>query len=80
MPLSAALTGNDRFLLVAGAGYGKSAALRVIALDLLANQPRFPELAKTWSNRLPLLLPFSFLTAHFRGSDEPAWNVASLRG
>lgn len=72
MPLSAAVTANERFLLIGGAGFGKSAALRVLLLDLLGDRSRFPEIAKAWGDRLPLLVPFSFLTAHFKDAAEPS--------
>jgi hypothetical protein len=63
--LSAGLATNDRFLLLGGAGFGKSAALRVVIHSLLSDGGRFPALAKSWGQRLPLLLPFGFLTRHF---------------
>lgn len=59
MPLSAAVTGNERFLLVGGPGFGKSAALRVLLLDLFRDRARFPAIAKAWGDRLPLLVSFS---------------------
>ena len=63
--LSAGLATSDRFLLLGGAGFGKSAALRVVIHSLLSDDARFPALAKSWGQRLPLLLPFGFLTRHF---------------
>lgn len=65
LALSAGLANSDRFLLLGGAGFGKSAALRVILHSLLGDDARFPALAKSWSQRLPLLLSFGFLTRHF---------------
>jgi len=65
LALSAGLAPNDRFLLLGGAGFGKSAALRVVIHSLLSDDARFPALAKSWGQRLPLLLPFGFLTRHF---------------
>jgi hypothetical protein len=63
--LAAAMATSDRFLLLGGAGFGKSAALRVIIHSLLSDEARFPAIAKAWGQRLPLLLPFGFLTRHF---------------
>ncbi|NTX60376.1 hypothetical protein HUA74_06860 [Myxococcus sp. CA051A] len=65
VPLSAGLAMSDRFLLLGGAGYGKSAALRVLTHSLLSDIARLPAVAKAWGQRLPLLLPFAFLTRHF---------------
>jgi hypothetical protein len=69
--LSAGLATSDRFLLLGGAGFGKSAALRVILHSLLTDSGRFPALAKSWGQRLPLLLPFGFLTQHFTENEIP---------
>ena len=69
--LSAGLATSDRFLLLGGAGFGKSAALRVIIHSLLSDGTRFPALAKSWGQRLPLLLPFGFLTRHFTDNQTP---------
>lgn len=69
--LSAGLASSDRFLLLGGAGFGKSAALRVIVHSLLSDGVRFPALAKEWGQRLPLLLPFGFLTRHFAENEIP---------
>ena len=68
---SAVLATSDRFLLLSGAGFGKSAALRVIIHSLLSDSARFPALAKSWGQRLPLLLPFGFLTRHFAEHETP---------
>jgi hypothetical protein len=47
VPLSAGLADSDRFLLLGGPGFGKSAALRVIIHSLLREGTRFPALAKS---------------------------------
>ncbi len=65
LPLAAGLAGNDRFILLGEAGFGKSAALRVIIHSLLSDDSRFPNLAKSWAQRLPMLLSFGFLAHHF---------------
>jgi len=71
LALSAGLATSDRFLLLGGAGFGKSAALRVVIHSLLRGGGRFPALAKSWGQRLPLLLPFGFLTSHFAENETP---------
>lgn len=71
LALSAGLASSDRFLLLGGAGFGKSAALRLIIHSLLSDGSRFPALAKSWGQRLPLLLPFGFLTRHFTDNQTP---------
>lgn len=79
IPLSAGPASSDRFLLLGGAGFGKSAALRVIVHSLLSDDVRFPALARQWGQRLPLLLPFGFLTRHFAENDIPTIESA-LKG
>ncbi|MBN1840717.1 MAG: hypothetical protein JW883_00335 [Deltaproteobacteria bacterium] len=71
LALSAGLAISDRFLLLGGAGFGKSSALRVVINSLLSDGVRFPALAKSWGQRLPLLLPFGFLTSHFAENKTP---------
>jgi hypothetical protein len=71
LALSAGLATSDRFLLLGGAGFGKSAALRVVIHSLLSGGGRFPALAKSWGQRLPLLLPFGFLTSNFAENETP---------
>jgi hypothetical protein len=71
LALSAGLATSDRFLLLGDAGFGKSAALRVVIHSLLSDGSRFPALAKSWGHRLPLLLPFGFLTRHFAENETP---------
>nr|WP_319393779.1 NACHT domain-containing protein [uncultured Desulfobacter sp.] len=65
------LADNDLFILFGSAGFGKSAALRVIIHSLLDGSGRFPSLAKAWGQRLPFLLPFGFLTRHFIENELP---------
>lgn len=78
MTLSLGLAASDRFVLLGGAGFGKSAALRVVVHSLLSNDTRFPDLAKSWGQRLPLLLPFGFLTRQF-AEDETATIETALK-
>lgn len=71
LSLSAALAEGERFILLGRAGFGKSAALRVLIHSLLGEEARFPALAKAWGDRLPLLVPFGFLTRHFANGTAP---------
>ncbi len=71
LTLSAGLATSGRLVLLGGAGFGKSAALRVVIHSLLADSGRFPALAESWGQRLPLLLPFGFLTSHFAENGTP---------
>ncbi|MCP4337349.1 MAG: NACHT domain-containing protein [Desulfobulbaceae bacterium] len=71
LSLFTGLADKDLFLLLGSAGFGKSAALRVIIHSLLDGSGRFPSLAKAWGQRLPLLLPFGFLTRHFIENELP---------
>ena len=71
LALSAGLAISDRFLLLGGAGFGKSAALRLIIHSLLTGGGQFPVLAKSWGQRLPLLIPFGFLTRHYAENEAP---------
>ncbi|MBI5604358.1 MAG: hypothetical protein HY879_13510 [Deltaproteobacteria bacterium] len=76
LALSSGLATNDRFLLLGGAGFGKSAALRVVIHSLLIDGGRFPALAKSWGQRLPLLIPFGFLTRYFAENKTPTVEYA----
>jgi len=76
LSLSAALAEGDRIVLLGRAGFGKSAALRVLIHALLGEEARFPALAKAWGQRLPLLVPFGFLTRHFSTAEAPTMEGA----
>lgn len=78
LALSAALAEGDLIVLLGRAGFGKSAALRVLIHDLLGAETRFPALAKAWGQRLPLLVPFGFLTRHYSGGEAPTMEGALL--
>jgi predicted NACHT family NTPase len=49
---------NELRVLLGGPGTGKSALLRYVALDLLAESPRLPAVAQAWGRRLPIWMPF----------------------
>ena len=58
-PLGDWLSAGRRFALVGEAGFGKSALLRFLALDLLSEKPRLGRAAQVWGDYLPVLIPFS---------------------
>lgn len=68
--LSTGLASGHRILLLGGAGFGKSAALRVVIHSLLSRDGKFPDIAKEWGSRLPLLFSFGFLTRHFADNES----------
>lgn len=59
IPAATWLGNGDRLAVVGEAGSGKSTLLRVIALDLLHGQARFPEITERWGDLIPLYLPFA---------------------
>ena len=58
-PVGDWLSSGRRFALVGEAGFGKSALLRFLTLDLLSETPRLARTAQTWGDYLPVLIPFS---------------------
>jgi hypothetical protein len=68
---------HSRQVIVGDAGAGKSTLLRVLVLDLLDDEPLWPDLSSRWGERLPVWLPFHFFTQ--RVADESGAN-ASLSG
>jgi len=54
---------QPRQLLLGVPGIGKSTLLRVIAVDLLSEVPRFSDLARRWGLLLPVWVPFPYWTA-----------------
>ncbi len=63
---------QPRQLILGAPGIGKSTLLRVIAVDLLSDAPRFAEVARRWGLLLPVWVPFPYWTvqvlAHHRAS------------
>ena len=51
---------GDHTVIAGDAGYGKSTALRVFALDLLEDGSRFPAVAQRWADCIPIVVPFAF--------------------
>lgn len=60
----------ERSVVLAGPGGGKSALLRVVALDVLSETPRLPGVARRWGQRIPVWLPFGRWTRTV-GAPEP---------
>lgn len=63
------LTSSRRTLFVGAPGSGKSSLLRFVAVDLLSPAPQSSALQKTYGGRLPVWLPFGFLTRHLADDD-----------
>lgn len=63
------LTSSRRTLVVGAPGSGKSSLLRFVAGDLLSRVPQSLALQKTYGGRLPVWLPFGFLTRHLADDD-----------
>ena len=74
------LASDQCLLLVGEPGAGKSTVLRYVLLDLLSDAPSLERCAERFGDRLPVWLPFHFLTrrkALF--TDEAASLAATLR-
>jgi hypothetical protein len=54
------VTEGDHTVIAGDAGFGKSTALRVFALDLLEDGNRFPAVAQRWADCIPIVMPFAF--------------------
>lgn len=63
------LAGERRALLVGAPGSGKSSLLRFIAVDLLDPNPQSSVLQQAHGGRLPVWLPFGFLSRHLADAD-----------
>ena len=51
-----------RSVILGSPGSGKSALLRILAVELLSEEPVFRETAARWGSLLPIWIPFSFWT------------------
>lgn len=56
------LGSSDKCVILGDPGFGKSAMLRMVALDLLSDSPALKGVAARFGNRLPVWLPFAFLS------------------
>lgn len=73
-------TSGDRFMLVGGPGSGKSTFLRFAVLDLFSDEPSMPVWTERFGGRLPVWLPFHFLTRRRQKHDGGAASIeATLR-
>ena len=63
------LASGSRTLLVGAPGSGKSSLLRFVAIDLLSSDPQSEVLQRAYGGRLPVWLPFGFLSRHLADSD-----------
>ena len=63
-PADVWLSRASRNLIIGGPGSGKSSLLRFVAQDLLSPAPQSPALQREHGGRLPLWLPFGFLSRH----------------
>jgi hypothetical protein len=63
------LANGPRTLLVGAPGSGKSSLLRFVAIDLLNSDPQSEALQRVYGGRLPVWLPFGFLSRHLADSD-----------
>jgi hypothetical protein len=57
------LSQSHRSVVLGGPGSGKSVLLRVLAIELLSEEPVFKEAAARWGTLLPIWIPFSFWTS-----------------
>jgi len=53
---------GQRSVILGSPGSGKSALLRILAVELLSEEPVFRETAVRWGSLLPVWIPFSFWT------------------
>jgi hypothetical protein len=62
MSVDSFLGGTHRAIILGEPGSGKSAMLRMVALDLLSPSPALPNVVGRFGNCLPVWLPFAFLS------------------
>lgn len=72
MSAEAFIGSTERGIILGNPGYGKSSLLRVVALDLLSENPCMWPIANRFGNRLPIWIPFAFLSARISSGDSVA--------
>ena len=65
MSADAFLGDTNRGVILGEPGHGKSTLLRMVALDLLSEVPALQKTAENFGDRLPVWLPFPFLSTMF---------------
>lgn len=66
------LLDTERRIIITGeAGSGKTTLLRAVALDLLAEQPRFPAIQKHYAGFVPIWVPFALWARMATGGAAP---------
>lgn len=66
---------SEQQLVLGEPGVGKSTALRFLAIDLLADDPQWPNVARRWGDRLPVWLPFHYFTQRVESTTGQAASV-----
>lgn len=66
---------SEQQLILGEPGVGKSTALRFLAIDLLADDPQWPNVARRWGDRLPVWLPFHYFTQRVESTTGQAASV-----
>jgi hypothetical protein len=72
MIADAFLASTDRGVVLGNPGHGKSALLRVLALDLLSDSPFMRGAVDRFGTRLPVWLPFAFVSTRVAAGDSIA--------
>ncbi len=70
MSAEAFVGSTEQGVILGDPGSGKSTLLRVIALDLLSENPSMRLIAQRFGNRLPVWLPFAFLSTRVSSGDS----------
>jgi hypothetical protein len=74
------IAANQYSVLMGGPGSGKSTALRILAIDLLREEPRLTPIARKWGTYLPVWIPFPVWTKLIveRGSSASLTDVMEV--
>lgn len=72
MMADAFLASTERGVVLGSPGHGKSALLRVLALDLLSDSPFMRAAVTRFGTRLPVWLPFAFVSTRVAAGDSIA--------
>ncbi|HXN61085.1 MAG TPA: NACHT domain-containing protein [Acidimicrobiales bacterium] len=72
------IAGEGNHLVVGGAGSGKSALLRAIALDTLSESPRFSKVAARFAGHVPVWVPFALWVKLVSQGPAQDWSIPTL--